>query len=127
MGKQSTHQIHGIEWLLKQQEETKKIEMIQSKIKQVKFTLQSNNNKIKQEFPQNAFESWNEVNLFLNEKFQQINSKLNKKQDIETQTQKDVQTCEIELKDIENQFQQFQSRKTVLDSVHFRFCKIWKQ
>ena len=98
------------------EEETKKIEMIQSKIKQVKLDLQSNNNnKIKQEFPQNSFESWNEVNLFLNEKFQQINSKLNEKQDIETQTQKDVQTYEMELKDIANQIQQLQSRKKEIE------------
>ena len=98
------------------EEETKKIEKIQSKIKQVKINLQSNNNnKIKQEFPQNSFESWNEVNLFLNEKFQQINSKLNEKQDIEIQTQKDVQTYEMELKDIENQIQQLQSRKTEIE------------
>ena len=89
------------------EEETNKIEMIHSKIKQVKLNLQSNNNKIKQEFPQNSFESWNEVNLFLNEKFQQINSKLNEKQDIETQTQK--------LKDIENQIQQLQSRKKEIE------------
>ena len=46
------------------EEETKKIEMIQSKIKQVKINLQSNNTKIKQEFPQNSFESWNEGKLF---------------------------------------------------------------
>ena len=98
------------------EEETKKIEKIQSKIKQVKLNLQSNNNnKIKQEFPQNSFESWNEVNLFLNEKFQQINSKLNEKQDIEIQTQKDVQTYEMELKDIENQIQQLRSRKTEIE------------
>ena len=96
-------------------EETKKIEMIQSKIKQVKLNLQCNNNKTKQEFPQNSFASWNEVNLFLDEKFQQINSKLNEKQDIETQTQKDVQTYEMELKDIENQIQQLQSRKKEIE------------
>ena len=98
------------------EEETKKIEKIQSKIEQVKLNLQSNNNnKIKQEFPQNSFESWNEVNLFLNEKLQQINSKLNEKQDIETQTQKDVQTYEMELKDIENQIHLLQSRKKEIE------------
>ena len=98
------------------EEETKKIEMIQSKINQVKLNLQSNNNnKIKQEFPQNSFESWNEVNQFLNEKFQQINSKLNEKQELEIKTQKDVQTFEMELKDIENQIQQLQSRKNEIE------------
>ena len=97
-------------------EETKKLGMIQSKIEQVKLNLQSNNNnKIKQEFPQNSFESWNEVNLFLNEKFRQINSKLNEKQDIEIQTQKEVQTFEMELKDIENQIQKLQSRKNEIE------------
>ena len=61
--------------------EIKKIEMIQSKIKQVKLNLQANNNnKIKQEFPQNSFESWNEVHDFLSEKSKQINSKLDEKQ-----------------------------------------------
>ena len=40
------------------EEEMKKLEMIQSRIKQVKLNLASNNNnKIKQEFPQNSFES----------------------------------------------------------------------
>ena len=99
------------------EEETKKIENIQSRIKQVKLNLQSNNNnKIKQEFPQNSFASWNEVPyLFLNEKFQQINSKLNEKQDIEIQTQKEVQTYEMELKDIENQIEQLQSRKNEIE------------
>ena len=62
------------------EEEIKKIRMIQSKIKQVKRNLSfNNNNKIKQEFPQNSFESWNEVHAFLNKKSEQINSKLNEK------------------------------------------------
>ena len=79
------------------EEETKKIEMIQSKIEQVKLYLQQkNNNKTKQEFPQNSFESWHEVHQFLNEKFQQINSKLNEKQDSEILTRKEVQTYVIE-------------------------------
>ena len=97
------------------EEETKKIEMLQSKINQMKLVLQSSNNKFKQEFPQNSFQSWNEVHNFLNQKFQQINSKLNEKQDIEIQTQKDVQTYEMELKDIENQIQQLQSRKNEIE------------
>ena len=94
----------------------KKIEMIQSKIKQVKLNLSSNNNnKIKQEFPQNSFESWNEVHDFLDEKSKQINSKLNEKQNIELQNQKEIQTYEIELKDIEHQLQQLQSRKKEIE------------
>ena len=97
-------------------EEIKTLEMIQSKIQQVKFNLQSNdNNKIKQEFPQNSFESWNEVQLFLDEKFEQINAKLNEKQDIELQNQKDVQIFENELKEIENQIQKLQERKKEIE------------
>ena len=88
------------------EEEMKKIEIIQSKIKQVKLNLSYNNNKIKQEFPPKSFESWNEVHDFLDEKSKQINSKLNEKQNIELQHQKDIQTYEIELKDIEHQIQQ---------------------
>ena len=94
----------------------KKIEMIQSKIKQVKLNLQSNNNnKIKQEFPQNSFESWNEVHEFLDEKLKQNNSNLNEKQNIKLQHQKDIQTFEMELKDIEDQLQQLQSRKKEIE------------
>ena len=63
------------------EDEKKTLEMIQSKIEKVKFCLDSNN-KIKQEFPQNSFESWIEVYDFLNE-LEQINSKLNEKQDSE--------------------------------------------
>ena len=98
------------------EEETKKIEKIQSKIKQVKLNLScNNNNKIKQEFPQNSFESWNEVHDFLNEKSKQINSKLNEKQNIELQHEKDIQTYEMELKDIEHQLQQLQERKKEIE------------
>ena len=98
------------------EEEMKKIEKIQSKIKQVKLNLQSNsNNKIKQEFPQNSFESWNEVHDFLNEKLKQINSKWNEKQNIELRHQKDIQSYEMELKDIEHQLQQLQSRKKEIE------------
>ena len=98
------------------EEEMIKIEKIQSKIKQVKLNLESNNNnKIKQEFPQNSFESWNEVHDFLNETFKQINSKLNEKQNIELQHQKDIQSYEIELKNIEHHLRQLQSRKKEIE------------
>ena len=97
-------------------EEMEKIEMIQSKINLVKSNLQSNNNnKIKQEFPQNSFESWNEVHDFLNEKLKQINTNLNEKQNIELQHQKDIQTYEMQLKDIEHQLQQLQSKKKEIE------------
>ena len=63
------------------EEEIKKLEMMQPKIKQVKLNLQTNNNnKSKQEFPPYSFESWNEVHEFLKEKSKQINSKLSEKQ-----------------------------------------------
>ena len=100
------------------EEEMNKIEKIHSKIKQVKLNLsRNNNNKIKQEFPQNSFESWNEVHDFLNEKSKQINSKLHEKQIIELQYQnkKDIQTYEKELKDIEHQVRQLQSRKKEIE------------
>ena len=98
------------------EEETKKIEVIQSKFKQVKLNLQSNNNnKIKQKFPQNSFESWNEVDTFLNEKLKQINSKIHEKQDIEFQHQKNVQTYEMELEKIKTQIQQLQEREKEIE------------
>ena len=98
------------------EDEMEKIEKIQSKIKQVKLNLScNNNNKIKQEFPQNSFESWNEVHDFLNEKSKQINSKLNEKQNIELQHRKDIQTYEMELKDIEHQLRQLQTRKKEIE------------
>ena len=118
------------------EEDMKKIESIQSKIKQVKLNLScNNNNKIKQEFPQNSFESWNEVHDFLDVKSKQINSKLNEKQNIELQHQKDIQTFEMELKDIEHQLQQLQERKKEIEEnllpkakqVQFSFEESFKQ
>ena len=91
------------------EEELKIIEMLRLKIQKVKFVLESNNNnKIKQEFPQNSFGSWNEVDEFLHEKLEQIDSKMNK-------NQKDVQILENELIDIENQIQQLQERKKEIE------------
>ena len=59
------------------------LEIIQSKIiPAIKCKLGENNDKIKQKFPQNSFESWNEAKFFLDEKLCQINSKLNQNQDI---------------------------------------------
>ena len=98
------------------EEEIETLEMIQSKIKKVKINLKSNNNnKIKQEFPQNSFESWKEVAKFLNEKLKQINLKMNEKRDIEFHNQNDAQTYEKELKDIENQIQRLQARKKEIE------------
>ena len=101
-----------MEW---KKEEMKMIEKIQSNIKTVKINLLcTNNNKIRQEFPQNSFESWNEVDAFLNEKLKQINSKIKEKQNIELNTQKDVQIFEKELENIKN-VRQLQSRKKEIE------------
>ena len=99
------------------EEEIETLETMQSKIQKVKFTVESNNNKIKQEFPQNSFESWNEVDTFLNEKLKQINSKMNEKPDIELQNKKTVQRFKKELKDIENEVQRLQSRKKEIEEI----------
>ena len=97
-------------------EETNTLDMIQSKIQTVKVNLKlNNNNKVIQEFPQNSFESWNEVHDILNKKSKQINAKLNEKQNIELQHQKDIQTYEMELEDIEHQLQQLLSRKKEIE------------
>ena len=118
--KEMNSQYSGIWGINQHQAETTqemgKLEMIQSKIKQVKLNLSYyNNNKIKQEFPQNSFESWTEVNEYLNKKWKKTNSKMNQKQEIQLQKQKDVQTYENELKDIENQLLQLQSRKIEIE------------
>ena len=72
------------------EEEIKKLEILQPKINQVNFDLEANNNnKIKQEFPPKSFGSWNDVQHFLNEKHQQVNEKFNKKQEFENQITED--------------------------------------
>ena len=101
------------------EEETKKLEILQPKINQVKLDLQSNNNnKIKQEFPPKSFETWNDAQTFLNEKYQQINEKLNQKQEIENQITEDVNQIENELREIDHQIQQLQKRKKELEENH---------
>ena len=101
------------------EEEMKKLEILQPKINQVKLDLQSNNNnKIKQEFPPKSFETWNDAHTFLNEKYQQINEKFNKKQEIENQITKDVNQIENELREIDHQIQQLQNRKKELEENH---------
>ena len=97
--------------------EIKQLQSIQLKIKKIKNKLGPNNNKIKQEFPQNSFESWNGVNLFLNEKLVQIEKKYNPQtvQEIHIQNQKDVETCEQELKEIEITIQQLNERKREIE------------
>ena len=101
------------------EKETKKLEILQPKINQVKLDLQSNNNnKFKQEFPPKSFETWNDAQTFLNEKYQQINEKFNKKQEIENQITKDVNQIENELREIDHQIQQLQNRKKELEENH---------
>ena len=100
-------------------EEVKKLEMLQSRIIQVNFNLQLDNNcKMKQEFPRNSFESWNEVYCFLNEKFKLVDSKVNQKQENQTQITKNRQTLEAELNEIENTIEQLQiKKKQILDNL----------
>ena len=106
------------------EEETKKLEILQPKIDQVKLDLQSNNNnKIKQEFPPKSFETWNDAQHFLNEKYQQINEKFNKKQEIENQITEDVNQIENELREIDHQIQQLQKRKKELEENHLPNAK----
>ena len=101
------------------EEEMKKLEILQPKINQVKLDLQSNNNnKIKQEFPPKSFETWNDAQAFLNEKYQQINEKLNKRHQIENQITQNMNKIENELKDLERQIQQLQKRKKELEENH---------
>ena len=92
-------------------EEIEKIKNLQLKIHDVKLTVNSSNNKIKQEFPKNSFETWNEVKEFINEKCQQINSKLNQKQEKQIKMNKTISVLEEELNDIENTIQQLQTKK----------------
>ena len=97
-------------------EEITKIEIVQSKINQTKRNLQSNNNnKIQQEFPQNSFESWNEVKVYLKEILQHINSQLNQKQSIQNRNQREVETLEKELEEIQSKFKQLQERKKEIE------------
>ena len=106
------------------EEEMNKFEFLQPKINQVKINLESNNNnKIKQEFPPKIFETWNGVNSFLTEKYQQIDEKLNKKPEIENQIKQDVNKIENELKEIENQILQLQKRKKELEENNLPKCK----
>ena len=94
------------------EEEMEKLEILQPKINQVKLDLQSNNNnKIKQEFPPNSFETWNDAQTFLNQKYQQINEKLIRKQKTENQITDDANKIENELREIDHQIQQLQKRK----------------
>ena len=106
------------------EEEMKKLEILQPKIIQVKLDLESNNNnKIKQEFPPKLFETWNDAQRFLNEKYQQINEKLNRKQEIENQITEDVNQIENELREIEHHIQQLQNRKKDLEENHLPNAK----
>ena len=101
------------------EEDAKKLEFLQPKINQVKLNLESNNNNIiKQEFPPKSFETWNDVKNFLNEKYQQINSKINNRQEIENQMVQNVNKIENELQEIENQIQLLQKRKKELEENH---------
>ena len=107
-----------IEYMKWKEEEIKKISALQFKINTIKSNLAKNNNsKMKQEFPQNSFETWTEVQCFLNEKYQQINAKVNQKLEKQTQLEKNQQVLETELNDIENNIQQLQLRKQNIEEI----------
>ena len=77
------------------EEDAKKLEYLQPKINQVKLNFESNKNKIKHEFPPKSFETWNNVQHFLNDKYQQIITKLNRKQETENQITQNVNKIEM--------------------------------
>ena len=87
-----------------------KIEKLYSRIKEMKAD-NKNNYKIKQEFPRNSFNNWAEVQKFLDEKLQQMNSKLNQNLNENEKTREDVKILENELFDIDNKIRQLQQRK----------------
>ena len=88
------------------------------KIQIANFNLKANNNnKIKQEFPQNSFKSWNEVDDFLKEKLKQINSIFNEGQEIRLRNKKEIHTFEKELEEIENNLQRLKSRKKEIEHL----------
>ena len=101
--------------------DTNKLLNIQLKIKQVKSNLKLNNNvKMKQEFPQNSFENWHEVQIFLNEKSKQINLKINENQKNHneiTQDDDDTKILEDELLDIDKKIHQLQQRKIEIEEI----------
>ena len=96
------------------EEEITQITNLQIKIDQ---NIHSNESKIKQEFPQNKFTSWNEVQEFLDKKHQQISSKIEKGQDQKDTIIKNIQTIESDLIDIEQQIQELQQRKQIHENL----------
>ena len=90
------------------EDELKKLDLLQEKILQVK---RDNNSKEKQEFPKNSFENWNEVQCFLNDKFNQIDSIFNQQKEHQMNIKKNINSLESELIDIEKTIQQLQERK----------------
>ena len=84
-----------------------RLQMIQLKIKQVLSILKSNDNcAIKQEFPPTSFESWKEIQSFLNEKSDQMEIELNQDNSIE-----ETLNLKTELNTIRSKISQLQSRK----------------
>ena len=75
------------------EEEMEKIEMIQSKIKQVKLNLSyAKTTKLIKNFPKTHLNHGMKWMIFWIKKLKQINSKMNEKQETELKAQKDVQT-----------------------------------
>lgn len=95
-----------------QEEDVQKLSKLQSKIELVKSNLLSKNNaKFKQEFPQNSFESWKEVQSFLSEKLQQVDAKVNGDLVVRGEIKENINTLELELTTIESQIKQLQQKK----------------
>ena len=96
--------------------ELDKLQMLQSKIMQVKTNLVRNNDCTKkQEFPTCSFESWSDVQTFLNEKAQQCGSNLKEKKEHQIKIHETIQNIENECKDVENKILQLQANKQKLE------------
>ena len=93
------------------------IKKLQSKIENTKLTLKQNNNfMIKQEFPQNSFESWKEVENFVNNTFEKVNSKLKIEENNTIQVQKQVSSLENELNDLNSKIKYLQEKKREIEN-----------
>ena len=97
------------------------LQVIQFKIKQALSKLKFNHNCVtKQEFPPNSFENWKEIQSFLNEKSDQINSEI-------IPDKENTQNLENELITIRSNIRQLQSRKSEIEEKIKKSEKINKQ
>ena len=99
-------------------DDLKKIELLQSKIDQVKASLPLNSKKNQQEHPQLSFDSWKDVHYFLNNKLELVTSELNqieKKSNNQVQNVKKLRNLEKELLDIDIQIENLQKRRKEIE------------